>query len=300
MDNLIPIWKNTYYTETLEDRGSIEYSITMPINIEGEEDTIIETIFNGKAWANPNNNEVSININNLVRDYLKFELPNLNEVGNFLNVTHPNVIKTFSFIKNGVEVAQYKFIKDWSYKTHNRNVLSAPINGKGVDGQLYFVTYMTDEDEEDLVFTNIQKSPNNLYSNNLCDGRYVLYYLNRYSGMDSFVVEAKVVKTDNYTPYYITSTYNNNTTEFGKKIYHNDITTTYNLTTGWLKDSESENLAFNLLSSNLVYLHDIKENKIMPVVITNSSVEYKTFKNQNNKLYNYTISVECSQKEYRL
>lgn len=299
MDNLIPIWKNTYYTETLENGGSIEYSITIPINIEGEE-TIIETIFNGKAWANPNTNEVSININNLVKDYLEFELPNLNDVGDFLNVTHPNVIKTFYFIRNGVEVEQYRFIKDWSYKTHNRNVLSAPINGKGVDGQLYFVTYVTDEDEEDLVFTNIQKSPNNLYSNNLCNCRYVLYYLNRYSGMDSLAIEAKVVKTDNYQPYFITSTYNNNTTEFGKKIYHNDITTTYNLTTGWLKDSESENLAFNLLSSNLVYLHDIKENKIMPVVITNSSVEYKTFKNQNNKLYNYTISVECSQKEYRL
>lgn len=294
MANLIPIWKDTYYTETIADGGSIEYSIETLIKVEGK--TITETIFNGKAWANPNTNVVRVNINNLVKDYLNFELPDLNSVTALLTVPHPNAIKTFSFMKNGAEVAQYKFIKDWSYKTHNSTTLSAPINGKCVDGQLYFLTYVDD----DLVFTDIQKTPNRLYSNNLCDGRYVLYYLNRYGGMDSFVIEAKAVKTDNYQPYFIASTYNNNTTEFGKKIYHNDITTTYNLTTGWLRDSESENLAFNLLSSNLVYLHDIKEDKIMPVVITNTSVDYKTFRNQNNKLYNYTISVECSQKEHRL
>lgn len=292
MANLIPIWKDTYYTETIADGGSIEYSIEAKISDE----TITETIFNGKAWANPNTNVVKININNLVKDYLNFELPDLNSVTALLTVPHPNAIKTFYFIRNGVEVAQYKFIKDWSYKAHNSNILSTPINGKCVDGQLFFKTDIIN----DTVKTSIQRSPNALYSNILCDGRYVLYYLNRYGGMDSFVLEGKCVKTDNYTPYYITSTYDNNTTEFGKKIYHNDITSTYNLITGWLKDSESENLAFNLLSSNLVYLHDIKEDKIMPVVITNTSVDYKTFRNQNNKLYNYTISVECSQKEHRL
>lgn len=289
---MIQIWKDTYYTEQLTDGGSIEYSIGTTLN------GIVQTIFNGKAWANPNTNAINIKINDLVKDYLQFELPDLNNIGD-TTISHPNAIKTFFLYTNDnddTEVASYKFIKDWSYKDYANDTRSNPINGRGIEGQLYFNTYVDD----DLLKTHISHTPNNLYTENICDARYVLYYLNRWCGMDSFVIEGKVIKTDNYTPYFITSSYNNTTTEFGKKIYHNDITTSYELHTGWLKDTESENLAFNLLSSNLVYLHDIKENKIMPVVITNTSTDYKTFKNQNNKLYNYTISVECSQKEYRL
>lgn len=129
---------------------------------------------------------------------------------------------------------------------------------------------------------------------NYC-GDWALYYSNRSGGWDSFLIEGNVKKIDNFEKYYINRSYNNTTMEWGKKVYHNEITTNYELHTGWLNDRQSEILAFNLLSSNQVYLHDLVNNKIIPVVITDDTAEYKTFKNNGRKMVNYTINVEASQ-----
>lgn len=289
-----PIWKDFFIEQTVDGNGYFIYSIETDEIKNGE--TITTTIFNGKAWSKPAENNVLIHLNNYVRDYLTFELPDLTNIQDTI-ITHPNAIKSFT-LRNDANavVGTYSFIRDWSYKEREGNVLSTPVNGKGIDGMLYFKTYI----EDNVVKTSISHTPNDLYKEGGCDNRYVLYYLNRYSGMDCLVLEGVCKKKDKYTPYYVEGVYNNTTTEFGKKIYHNDIKTSFELKTGWLSDRESENVAFNLFSSNMVYLHDIKENKIMPVIINVTETDYKTFRNNNNKLFNYTISVECSQNQYRL
>ena len=288
---MLPIWKDFYITKTVEGNGYYTYSIETDLN---GDDT---TIFNGKAWSKPTEDFVKIHLNDYIKDYLTFDLPDLTNIGNTI-ITHENAIKTFTIRdENYNNVGEYTFIRDWSYKdVDSYNVLSNPPSYKGIEGMLYFKTYV----ENEVVKTSISHTPNELYKEVLCDKRYVLYYLNRYSGMDALVLEGNCKKKDSFSPYYIEGSYNNATTEFGKKIYHNDIKTSYELHTGWLNDKESENIAYNLFSSNLVYLHDLKEDKIMPVVITNTEVDYKTFRNNNNKLYTYTINVECSQNQYRL
>lgn len=312
---MIGIWKDTYYTtegETLT--FSIEITERKKVG-DGYEDVNI-TIFNGKAWGKPSDNTIAINLNNYCRGYLKTSIPDLDALrgeiwaGNVYH-THDNAVKEFTILNaNDAVLGKYKFIYDWSYKDSDYNIrphiLSRPVNGKAVDGMFLFYTYLDIDDKVKSIITNTPYKLNNAAKAQVytevegCRKKYALYYVNRYGGIDSFLIEGKTTKKDSYNPYFITSTYNNNTLEFGKKIYHNDITTTYELNTGWMKDAESENLAFNLFSSNNIYLHDLVEDKIMPVVITNTETTYKTFKNQNNKLYNYTINVECSQKEQRL
>ena len=60
----------------------------------------------------------------------------------------------------------------------------------------------------------------------------------------------------------------------------------------WLSDEESERLAKHLLSSPDVYLHDFKNDRIIPVNITDSSYKIKTYQNNGKKMVNYTINLE--------
>jgi len=88
-----------------------------------------------------------------------------------------------------------------------------------------------------------------------------------------------------------------NTLEFENGTYHSQIITSYQLNTGWLNDQQSENLAFNLLSSNEVYLHNLCSDKVYPVVITDNTATYKTYKNNSRKFVNYQINCEESQRK---
>lgn len=138
-------------------------------------------------------------------------------------------------------------------------------------------------------------------------------YRNRYGGWDSFLIEGNVSMTDNYSKLnfrtkgdyngsYVLNTYGYFVDE--KHTEDVNINQTFEAHTGWLSDEESERLAFHLLSSPIVYFQDF--NKVddkydtdpkiglVPVRLTNSSTEYKKFRN-GKRLVNYTITFEkCS------
>lgn len=139
-----------------------------------------------------------------------------------------------------------------------------------------------------------------VYDVNYC-GDYALYYLNLRGGWDSFLLEGKGKRTDNYTrsEYQKKQPINNSSyLTFGRVVYVTETEPTWELHTGWLTDAQAEVLARNLLSSPRVYLHNLVENKIYTVVITNSNAEYKTYKTEK-KLVAYTINVASSNKEVR-
>ena len=146
------------------------------------------------------------------------------------------------------------------------------------------------------------------YDMNHC-GPGAFIYRNRFGGWDSFLIEGNISKTDNYTKqnYRIKGEYNQeyviNTLKYidEKRTDSIDIDTTYEASTGWLTDEESERLVFHLLSSPIVYFQNLhKENQlydtdsnfdVIPVRITASSSEYKKFRN-GRRLVNYLITFE--------
>ena len=125
-----------------------------------------------------------------------------------------------------------------------------------------------------------------------CCGDWALYYVNARGGWDSFLIEGKVKRTDAVTHFEYS---NANDT---RKQYMSEVEPAYEMHTGWLTDSQSEILAHNLIPSVKVYAHNLNENKLFPVVITDTSVEWKTFKNEK-KLVSYTINVVAGDKETR-
>lgn len=124
--------------------------------------------------------------------------------------------------------------------------------------------------------------------------RYCLYYLNARGGWDWLIVEGSSTKNYGYDRYTYTQNYDNTTTEFGKVNYKNVINESWTLNTAWINDTQSAKI-WNLFGSTKVYLHDMVDGKIMPVLITNTSQVEKNYRNQGRKLYNYTINVEASQ-----
>lgn len=129
---------------------------------------------------------------------------------------------------------------------------------------------------------------------------YCIYYMNRLGGWDWLLVDGKNLKTDKMTRL----TYKQNyfpqvQTNLNKVPYVNTITETFEFTTSWMKDSDAVKIS-DLVESNKVVVHDLVNNIIYPVIMTNSSVEYKTYKNQGRKLYAYTLTMEASRPKYRV
>lgn len=286
--NRFPIWQDVYYRTTAY--SVLDYSI----NIYGG-----RTIYEGRAYRRPGADSLTINVSKICQDYIK---DSFNEVDfrNYVGGTyvHPGSYVEFQLnnVETGALLGSYGFVYDWSYEPWDgsvRNVSNA-INNHKATGMYDFNTVcrsVVSENSMELA-TSIDTITNGEYC-----GDIALYYKNRKGGWDEFLIEGTWTKKDEYTKYTYNRSYNNNTLEFENGTYHSQIVTSYQLNTGWLNDLESENLAFNLLSSNEVYLHNLCTDKVYPVVIKDNTAVYKTYKNNSRKLVNYQINVEESQRK---
>lgn len=129
--------------------------------------------------------------------------------------------------------------------------------------------------------------------------RYCIYYFNQYGGWDSILFTGKTIQNDNLSRLSYKKNYVAASTEFNKVNYLTTIQENWQLNTSFLDDLRSQKM-INMMASNCLYLHDLEENKIIPINITNSKCEHKTYKNQGRKLYTYTIEVSASQPKYRI
>lgn len=123
---------------------------------------------------------------------------------------------------------------------------------------------------------------------------YALYWLNKYGGYDSMLLNKTTKQTDRLTNYDYTREIDNNTDEFEKIQYLKEIKQTWSIKTDILNDRQSEIVA-EIAHSPQVYLHILDEDKIVPVNVTDSSVEHKQWRNNQRKRIVYTFTVENSQ-----
>ena len=286
-----PIWKDTYYTTTA---ASVNYSI----RLDGE------TIFTGKGVKYPGADDMQLNINKICRNYLECDIAGLLETmpSSNTNLDHPNAQRTFNFYTGSTKVNDYVFYQDYSYTddkptTGSSIVVSNPINGHYVSGMLKVRTY---RGNSSYYTTGSASSSTGLgYTTRVKCVPYVLYYLNSYGGWDAFAIEGTGIKKDAYTTYKTDQSYNNTTLQFETNKYVQEIKTTYELNTGLLSDEQSANLAKNLLGSIKVYLQNIDEGWIKPVIITDSNATYQTYQTNGRKLCQYKINVQESQSKIR-
>lgn len=261
------IWKDVYYTAST---SSLTYYIKA-------DTTTGETIFNGKAYAMPDSNVVKVNVSKNCADFLNNELTSLSDSA-YTNTLAARYFYLYDSSNTLLET--YNFSYDWSYENNPQS-----LSGRYAMGQKVVTTTKGTTAYTNTVSTY---SDSSLYC-----GRYALIYLEPSGKWNSFLMEGTHRITDRFNSYTAERNYNNQTYEFGKNKYINEITTQYELNTGWLSDRESELFAKNVLRSIKVYLQDIDGNKIIPVVITDSDVERKRYKNEK-QLISYSITVEES------
>lgn len=312
MAQIIPIWQD-YYVEFNTNDSPISYGIYEVGDFGTTEHNDVtyqnteNLIFSGKAWAAPSydQNTFKTNINKICEDYLSNDFNSFAAVGtNGKNVEHTDAMKTF-VIKNednGAEIDRVTFIYDWSfdstvtYAEGQSTEMSHPINGKGVSGMYYFRTVFNGT----YVRTLASRTPLSGYTETTeCNaGKWALYYLNRYGGWDSYLIDGYVSRKNNFVRKNVVKSFNNNTLEFGNKPYMTQITPNYEIHTGWMNDRESEVLAANVFQSTRVYLHNLETEEVIPIVITDADVLHKNHKNSGRRLLNYTINAVSAQTEH--
>ena len=322
-----PIWKdvyfvyNDYYSESTDN--SVEYSIK-----DGD-----KVIYKGKIYRNPADQSMTANISRICQDYITDtieggEIHGLIEGGDF--VEHTNAFKTFTLVI-GDDTYAFPFYYNWDYKqdyidiTDDYTMLNEPINGHFAAGMpLFFTAFVPADDRMSIPteekgqggdtievrtgYTTFCLNPEDdievggvKYTKKGCSTK-CLYYLNSHGGFDSFLIEGRIKKTDEYdTKTYEKSYDNNSPCNFAKREYYNQITTKYEISTGWLDDEQADRLCRNLLSSPEVYLYDFTEGVYEPtaVIITNTEAEYKKYKD-SHEMIKYTLNLEESQKRQRL
>ena len=276
-----PIYKDTYYTTSADTQY---YRIL----VDGE------VVYSGKAVKMPDADLIHININRVCRNYLDSNIVELLETS-ATTIINYNACRTFNVVdQNQESLEDYMFLLDYSYSSNwngTNATLSSPINNHFISGQLKLKTTVASS----IVVTNKTTGD---YSKEVC-GDVVLYYLNANGGWDSFAIEGTVTKKDTLTSFTTDRAFNNTTVEFETNRYISEIKTSYVLNTGYLSDVESEKLAKHLLSSNKVYMHNLKEGWIKPIVIDDTQITYQTYKGNNKKMSTYKINVKESQSKIR-
>lgn len=293
MANAQPIWKDYYITLNTYD-SPVNYSI----QLDGE------TIFYGKAWCPPAHDESTfkVKINHICENYLSNDFNAFASVSsNGMNFTLKDAAKSFQIINEdrNTLIDTVTFVYDWSYDhdvLYNGTVqMSHPINRKGKDGMYFFQTTFNGNSVQNHVSID---TINGYTLTNDCTSKWALYYLNRYGGWDSYLIDGYVSKKDSFNRKAVLADYNNNTIQFGNRPYLTEVNTNYEIHTGWMNERESEIFAANVLQSTRVYLHNLETHDIIPVIITDADALYKNKNNTGRKLLNYTINALASQSQH--
>lgn len=315
--NISPIWQDIKYTFT---EPIAEFSI--------REFNSREILYRGRSYQNPKLEPNSIYVNRLVENWIN--TPNFNPYD--LSAVRGGYGIFDLLDVNGNVLQNYQFVNDWSYNINEfkAGLLSRPIlnNTYAIRGQYLPFSIFGDDDINDVIFgyklnNGTEYKQNRNVSNDVlhvwndevksnaqdisfayigkmkipfeepCKNRYVLYYVNPFGGYDYFNYFVKYQEIDNLQTYEYVQDVDNTTINFGKNRYLTEINKNIKLTTGWLKEDESKRMWY-LLESNKVYLHDVVEDRIYPVVITNKTIDYKQ-KTSTNKIIQYEIDLQFSQ-----
>lgn len=275
-----PIYKDTYYTA---NAATLQYTIECEGNI----------IFSGKAYRMPSESNIRININKICQDYLSQDLDSI--LGGSSSQTNELACLDFT-LKNGggTTLETYRFLFDYDYEhswTGQSATLSEAINGHYASGQLKLSSSVDTSGTVTTVSNNTS-----LYNKEVC-ADHILHFVGARGGWMSFCFEGRCVKTDGIKQYLYDKAFNNNTKEFEKVNYLNEITTTYKLNTGVLTEEEAKLFAKHLGSTTKAYLQILSEGKVIPVLVTDTSVQYK--QDGMSDVITYEVNVKESQSKIK-
>lgn len=322
-----PIWKDYYVN--LGTADSVQFRILVDDDV----------IYTGKAFKRPGKINNEIRINDICADYLKCSDLSLLSIDNrFLDANYPVFIVQILSDSSWVQVDSIRFYNDWSYdRSFNPNAkgLSCPVNGRvcnamplpysvlsaseleveiGYNGDYEYVYSHPDINSypgcyllklsQYRIGSVLHCEDDNVDSGidyNVVDfcGRYALYYINAYGGVDMLLIEGGYSESDLLSRHTRDLEYDNrDNRDRGRQNYVSEISKGLTLHTSWMSDDESSRM-HHLLNSTEVYLFDVDTFEFSPVLLKNTTTEYKTYKSNGCKLVNYAIEIEYANDRIR-
>lgn len=301
----VPIWKD--YEVSLGNVDEADYTI----------ETGGVEIFSGHAVRRPDAAALTVRINDVCADHLSHALPSVTT----RKCTADPCVATFAVKVSGTTVDTVTFIADWSYDHgHTAGDLCAPIARKVSAAQALVLSVSGGSNVSASVRTSGGSTsvtvsgsggaaqsvtiPMDAFPGALAVtvagitwevvpacARHALVYVNAFGGWDTLLCEGRTAEGEDYDRRTMLQRYDNAVQSArGTVEYANGVTRRWTLRTGWLTDEGAAN-APHLLGSTEVYLYDIVDKTLTPVVITETSCEVRTYRGQGGKMFNYTVGV---------
>lgn len=317
-----PIWKDKLIT--------VNYDGGLYRIIEGSTNDVI---FTGRAFLQPGGATIDVVVNDPIADYIAGRthfLPTINQATFTPNgIPFEFVFEEYlEFSQTWDELDRAEFDDNWSYDYGYVQGVSQsfPIDGRidarqpilysayeqtSIVAQRYFKNGTSSNVTCSIgltplsgtgcflpaSWTNLDRVVigSNTYKVVTDCAKYALYYINPYGGWDSYLIRGEAKEVDNLTRHDRKMVYVNKKIENrGEDNYLTEVDKTFTLNSGALTDDEASRMPY-LLNSTYVFLYDFSLGEFLPVVITDSVTEYKTYKNEGRRLINYVITVKLAQ-----
>lgn len=277
---MVEIWKD-FIIEIPATSDTIEYAIELTRDAK--------TIYVGKAYKLPDEDIIKINPNRIVENYLWAEFP---ENFDTTTVQDSNAAKDVKISVVGGDVYYYVAVNNWTYdNTYDLSkvkILNDPPYPYA-DTRQYCPRTTIIRDRVTTTWETVAESDLYLYANK-CSQRYVIYYSNLYGGWDAMLFTGKYTRSENYTRDTAKYSVINTQRKHYTTQYNINVTEKWKLKSAYLSPAECESMD-NVLTSNLVYLHDLDTDEIYPVNITDTSFAEKNEYDKRRTRY-YEITVE--------
>lgn len=129
--------------------------------------------------------------------------------------------------------------------------------------------------------------------------RYALFYRNARGGWDAMPMLGRESMQDSLTRHDSEREYDNAVQgSRGTYCYAVEIERTWTLRTGWLTDAQSLKM-HNLLNSPEAWLYDMEQGLFLPVVLTGTTTDYKTYRGEGASPVRYDITATLAQQRTR-
>lgn len=302
------IWKD-YYVDLsahLTD-GLCDYEIRIGADV----------IYSGRAVEAPDGS-CRVRVNDVCAGWLVSALPDLSVLG----YTADDSLVAFALYVGGSKVEDIVLYRDWSYDRgfdpYTLGISSAPVR-REVDARMPLLQSRL---KSASVTVNVRGTSSTVsvsgagviavpaqnaegtvtiggvaYTLKETCKRYALYYVNAYGGWDQLLMDGGV-ETTAWERDTIRTDYDNAEAEaVGERNWRTGVQRSWSLRTGVLTDDQAA-LMHHVTGSAQAFLYDMEEDVMMPVVMTDSAVEERTYRHGRRKI-EYTVGCRLAQAEIR-
>lgn len=209
-------------------------------------------------------------------------------------------------IRNELIIGQYASLSFYDEYCNSAKTITVSLNGAEIltestslrSVQFWFNTMLVEANDGDILTLTITTN-SGVYEVEYklidrCKNRYVLYYLNKYGGIDSLIIKGQYRESFNNDSFRIDTFYDRSEpSNFQRRVIQNTAVRRWEFNTGTLNDEQAAKIDHLLLSPR-IWVHDLETNLKFAANTSSQNFSVNKFIDDRRQPY-YTINLEQSQ-----